>query len=875
MNAYGLAESPFDLTPNTRFLYLSRQHREALAALLFGIQERKGFLCLTGEVGSGKTMLCRALLNELRHKKVRAGAVLNSFLSEIELLQAINDEFGLPSASQSRDFLLEQARLDATVVLIVDEAQNLPPASLEQARMLGNLESESRKLLQIVLVGQPELNEILASEPMRQLNQRISVRYHLMPLDQVEMLAYVRHRLRVAKTEHPIDFTPEALDKIYAFSEGVPRKINLLCDRCLLAGYVAETWTIDAKIVDGAIQDLLGPMAELSGKALRGRARPEWTGWLMPFGRKREARMDAKSALPPRPFPEAPTQSRPQSDLHGMSESEQGDAAANEQAETSLPEDAPSESSAESPAAAHIPDGETNPVRSAEDESNGAGEAIEADESAPAPSKSLWAIAAAAVLLAAVLGGAWLWFASGDSRTPETNSNGAMEKAFAQTADASVAPGAGAALNSPDPVEAPPMLTPPIPGLDPAPPGEFVRAEAATTATAALAAPATSPTLALGAPPAPTETREETSATLERLAPPTPTPAPAPEPTPSPKPTPTPAPAPSATPTPTPTPRPTPIEPAILKAPKEMKRVLSRPAPSPKPAEMVPAPLGAIEAAPTPLPLDEAPLPVSTPAPTPRMRSIMTPDSAPAPAPASLPTPTPVPPPASQPAPRSEAQWRYDESGVVRVEKPEYGLIASVLTAAGLWGFEIDLEPIRTQAESNLRSADILAQAQSQLQMRFCDFGSRFAEAARFDLPMILSLRESDGRLSSQVAMALKDGNVMLGDPVKGLHAEPLESVRARVQAVMAPYYDPDGLEGLKPGTRSEAVREARAFLASQGWLAGEPGDVFDERLADSLRRLQEYYGIPATGEFDPRTAMLIASRRVENRPRLSQAKTE
>jgi general secretion pathway protein A len=261
---FGLAEAPFNLTPDTRFLFLSRQYREALANLISGIQERKCFITLTGEIGAGKTTLCRALTNELNPETTKSAAIFNSFLNEIELLQTINKEFGLPAESDSKgdlihdlnEFLIRENSIGHIVVLIIDEAQNLSPPVLEQICMLGNLETD--KLIQIILTGQPELLDILAKPELKQLNQLISVRHRLLPLEKEEVPLYIRHRLLVAKGQIDIEFTPRTLQVIYEYSGGIPRKINILCDRCLLSAYSKVSYTIDEEIVKGAIKEIEG-----------------------------------------------------------------------------------------------------------------------------------------------------------------------------------------------------------------------------------------------------------------------------------------------------------------------------------------------------------------------------------------------------------------------------------------------------------------------------------------------------------------------------------------------------------------------------------------------------------------------------------------
>ena len=274
---FGLAEAPFNLTPDTRFLFLSGKHREALANLIYGIQERKGFITLTGEIGAGKTTLCRALTNELNPETTKTAVIFNSFLNEIELLQTMNEDFGLPAQSDSKrdlirelnEFLIRENSAGHNVVLIIDEAQNLSTPVLEQIRMLGNLETETDKLIQIILLGQPELLDILARPELKQLNQRISVRYHILPLEKEDVPLYIRHRLGVAKAQIDIEFTPQALQLIYEYSGGIPRMINILCDRCLLSAYTKVCYMIDEEIVKGAIREIEGEKREKAKKPLQ------------------------------------------------------------------------------------------------------------------------------------------------------------------------------------------------------------------------------------------------------------------------------------------------------------------------------------------------------------------------------------------------------------------------------------------------------------------------------------------------------------------------------------------------------------------------------------------------------------------------------
>ncbi|MDY0268032.1 ExeA family protein [Trichloromonas sp.] len=266
LDFYGFQEKPFTLTPNPRFVYLSRNHREVLAHLLYGIEDGCGFIAITGEVGTGKTTVLRALLEDLDNDRHRLAFIFNPSVSALDLLRAIQREFAIegPAAEAGdllhllNEFLLRQRREGRTVVLVIDEAQHLDPAVLEQIRLLSNLETQTDKLIQIVLVGQPELGALLRRRTMRQLNQRICVRYHLGTMDLKDTCEYVRHRLRVAGGDEEI-FTPAALRKIYRFSGGLPRLINLACGRALLLGYAREQRMITAKMADQAIGELSEP----------------------------------------------------------------------------------------------------------------------------------------------------------------------------------------------------------------------------------------------------------------------------------------------------------------------------------------------------------------------------------------------------------------------------------------------------------------------------------------------------------------------------------------------------------------------------------------------------------------------------------------
>jgi general secretion pathway protein A len=262
---YGLNEPPFNITPNPRFLFYSAKHREAFNHLLYGIRERKGFVQLTGEVGAGKTTLCRALLEELGDNYSTA-LILNPILDADNLVRAIAMEFGIKTTSSDRldvlaainHFLLVQMEQGRDSVLIIDEAQNLTNELLEQVRLLSNLETDDRKLLQIVLMGQPELRDRLNDYALRQLRQRITVRYHLRPLVRSEIGQYVQHRLQTAGSKGGPFFTYPALWRMYQYTKGVPRLVSALCDKALLAGFVHQRDVIDYRLVNIAISELEG-----------------------------------------------------------------------------------------------------------------------------------------------------------------------------------------------------------------------------------------------------------------------------------------------------------------------------------------------------------------------------------------------------------------------------------------------------------------------------------------------------------------------------------------------------------------------------------------------------------------------------------------
>ncbi|MBF0503873.1 MAG: AAA family ATPase [Candidatus Omnitrophica bacterium] len=260
---YGFKESPFNLTPNSRFFFASHKHTEALDSLVYAINQRKGFVVITGEIGSGKTTVCRTLLNRLdRHTQV--ALITNTHLSSKDLLMTVLEDLEIEFSnggskarllSNLNTYLIDQIKQDNNVVLIIDEAQNLKPAVLEEIRMLSNLETETEKLIQIILLGQPELKQKLALSRLEQLRQRVAVYFHLTPLSEDETKEYILHRLKIASgTDHQY-MTAEALQWVFKFSKGVPRLINQICDSAFLTGYITETSMIDERIIKEVIEE--------------------------------------------------------------------------------------------------------------------------------------------------------------------------------------------------------------------------------------------------------------------------------------------------------------------------------------------------------------------------------------------------------------------------------------------------------------------------------------------------------------------------------------------------------------------------------------------------------------------------------------------
>ena len=272
---FGLNEKPFSITPDPRYLFMSERHGEALAHLVYGVTESGGFIQLTGEVGTGKTTLVRTLLANRLPDNANVAVVLNPQQTALEFLQSICEELhlGLPEHKDSTKELIDllnrhllRAHADGRrTIVVVDEAQNLRPDVLEQVRLLTNLETAKQKLLQIILIGQPELRELLARNDLRQLAQRITGRYHLEPLSRDETASYIEHRLKVAGALGEI-FDPGAKKAAFQLSQGVPRLVNVICDRALLGAYSLESRKVTRRLVRRAA-------AEISGEVLPSR----WT----------------------------------------------------------------------------------------------------------------------------------------------------------------------------------------------------------------------------------------------------------------------------------------------------------------------------------------------------------------------------------------------------------------------------------------------------------------------------------------------------------------------------------------------------------------------------------------------------------------------
>jgi general secretion pathway protein A len=277
---YGLKENPFNVNPDPRFLFLTKQIEEALTGLMYGIQTRKGFITLTGEVGTGKTTLVNRLLDWLHHRKSRTAFLFNSRINSNQLFDFILAEFDIPCESKSKSqqlmklnsWLLDRYRMGETVVLIIDEAQNLTYPVMEEIRLLTNLETSTEKLLQIILSGQPELEEKLKLPQLRQLRQRIMLRCKTAALSKEQTQSYIVERLKIAGASGDPIFNPAAVDAIHIYSLGIPRVINLLCEHSLVNGFVEQQRPIQPKIIEEVARefqlDEVEPIAPIGGSRI-------------------------------------------------------------------------------------------------------------------------------------------------------------------------------------------------------------------------------------------------------------------------------------------------------------------------------------------------------------------------------------------------------------------------------------------------------------------------------------------------------------------------------------------------------------------------------------------------------------------------------
>jgi general secretion pathway protein A len=286
---FGLAQEPFSIAPNPQYLFMSERHREALAHLLFGLRDG-GFVLLTGGIGTGKTTVCRCFLGQVP-PRCNVAYIFNPKLTVVELLRSVCDEFHVPYSQHLKgavsakdyidplnEFLLRTHAVGQNNVLIIDEAQNLTPSVLEQLRLLTNLETNERKLLQIILIGQPELRDMLARPELEQLAQRVTARFHLGPLTESETALYIGHRLAVAGMVSEMPFGRDAVRRVFNITRGVPRRINLLCGRAMLGAFATGKQKIDRKMVDKAAAEVFDVTLSTAGRW--------WQNWTALFRRK-------------------------------------------------------------------------------------------------------------------------------------------------------------------------------------------------------------------------------------------------------------------------------------------------------------------------------------------------------------------------------------------------------------------------------------------------------------------------------------------------------------------------------------------------------------------------------------------------------------
>lgn len=317
-NFFGFSEKPFNVTPDPKFLYLTPGHREALASLMYGIHERRGFIALVGEVGTGKTTLLHTVLNRL-DKEIRVGFIFNTDVSFKSMLVMALIDLGLAKSDERlskakalqrlNDFAIRQLSRGGNVVLLVDEAQNLDPVDMENLRLISNLETYKNKVIQVVLSGQPQLDAKLNRPELRQLHQRISLKRYITALTEKETYGYVQHRLSVAEYDGPALFDDQVQQLIWEYSGGVPRKINILCDNALLIGYGLRQATIDTSVIEEAIKDL--SWSPLSGSSEAHATTPIEARAAIPIETTAAAPIEATVTTPIETDPQLPKKTRP------------------------------------------------------------------------------------------------------------------------------------------------------------------------------------------------------------------------------------------------------------------------------------------------------------------------------------------------------------------------------------------------------------------------------------------------------------------------------------------------------------------------------------------------------------------------------------
>jgi len=322
LDFYGLTRRPFDMTPDPLFFFPSQKHREALASLTYTLTEKRGFVVITGEIGSGKTTVCRTLLQRL-DPAAKVAMLTNTILTPKQLLEAVCVEFGLPTEKRTKvsllsklnRFLVEQNHAGNTVVLILDEAQNLSVKGLEEIRLISNMETDTQKLIQIIFLGQPELRDKLNRPELEQLRQRISLRYHLRSLDKKEVRLYIEHRLRIAGDEDQVKFTKGAVDSLYEFSKGIPRLINVVCDQALLTGYLRDTRKLDQTLLSEIAEEYRCPAGDEASDWQTDDTQERPFGFRRLFRRKRSRSRPQPEVADTAPSPERMKESDDESDV--------------------------------------------------------------------------------------------------------------------------------------------------------------------------------------------------------------------------------------------------------------------------------------------------------------------------------------------------------------------------------------------------------------------------------------------------------------------------------------------------------------------------------------------------------------------------------